>query len=424
MKAYRELTKQEREAELAACRAEFEEFKAKGLKLDMSRGKPGEDQLDLSQGMLGPLPGYTSPGGVDCRNYGGLEGIKEVKDIFSEILELRPEEVIVGGNSSLSLMYDNVAANMLHGAHGGAPWSKQGDVKFLCPVPGYDRHFSICEYLGVGMIPVPMTPDGPDMDTVEKLAATDPLIKGIWCVPVFSNPDGCVYSDETVLRFAGMKTAADDFRIYWDNAYCVHQFEGGRPVIPNIVRECEKAGHPHRPYVFASFSKVSFSGAGMAAMASSESNCEHIRQRLSMQTIGPDKLNHLRHYYFFKDSKGVYAHMEKMAELVRPKFKAVLDTLESGLGGLEVGKWNSPKGGYFVSFDAPDGCAKRTVALCKEAGVVMTGAGATYPYGKDPRDSNIRIAPTYPSVEQLTTAMQVFCLAIRIAALEQLTMNS
>jgi len=418
MKQYKELTKQERATELLACMKKFEEYKAVGLKLDMSRGKPGEEQLDLSNDMLGSLPGYMSPGGVDCRNYGGLEGISEVKDIFAQILELRPEEIIVGGNSSLSLIYDNAAANMLHGAGGGVPWSKQGEIKFLCPVPGYDRHFSICEYLGIDMIPVPMMPDGPDMDIVEKLVASDPLIKGILCVPIFSNPDGCVYSDKTVLRFASMPTAANDFRIYWDNAYCIHQYEGPRVVIPNIVRECEKAGYPHRPYVFASFSKVSFSGAGMAAMASSASNCEHIRKRISMQTIGPDKLNHLRHYYFFKNAQGVYSHMEKIADILRPKFKAVLDTLENGLCGLGIGRWNKPRGGYFISFDAPDGCAKRVVSLCKEAGVVMTGAGATFPYGKDPRDSNIRIAPTYPATDQMTTAMEVFCVAVRIAALE------
>jgi DNA-binding transcriptional MocR family regulator len=258
------------------------------------------------------------------------------------------------------------------------------------------------------------------MDIVEKLAASDPLIKGIWCVPVFANPDGCVYSDETVLRFASMKTAAEDFRIYWDNAYCVHQFEGPPAVIPNIVRECEKAGNPDRPYVFASFSKISFAGAGIAAMGGSEANCDHIRKRISMQTIGPDKLNQLRHYNFFKDAGGVYNHMDKMADILRPKFKIVLDTLERELGGLGIGQWNKPRGGYFVSFNAPDGCAKRAVSLCKEAGMIMTGAGATFPYGKDPRDSNIRIAPTFPALDQLTTAMELFCVTVRIAALEAL----
>jgi DNA-binding transcriptional MocR family regulator len=418
MKQYKDFTKKERAAELSALMAKYDDFKAKGLSLNMSRGVPSNAQLALAEPMLGNLESYTSPGGVDCRNYGGLEGINEFKTIFAEMLGLKPAEVIVGGNSSLNLMYDSVVSDMLIGVRGGKPWAKQGDVKFLCPVPGYDRHFSICELLGIEMISVPMTATGPDMDMVEKLAASDPMIKGIWCVPVFANPDGCVYSDETVKRFASMKTAADDFRIYWDNAYCVHQFEGGRAVIPNIVRECEAAGNPDRAYMFASFSKISFAGAGIAAISSSEANCEHIRKRISMQTIGPDKITQLRHYNFFKTAQGVYDHMDKIADILRPKFKIVLETLERELGGLGVGEWNTPRGGYFVSFDAPDNCAKRTVALCKDAGMIMTGAGATHPYGKDPRDSNVRIAPTFPTVEQLTVAMELFCVAVKIAALE------
>ncbi|MDR2736163.1 MAG: aminotransferase class I/II-fold pyridoxal phosphate-dependent enzyme, partial [Gracilibacteraceae bacterium] len=395
----------------------------KKLKLDMSRGKPGEDQLALSGDMLTILRGddYTSPGGIDCRNYGGLEGIPEMKGIFADILDISPEEVIVGGNSSLAMMFDNVAVNMSHGVRDGEPWMLQGKVKFLCPTPGYDRHFTICEYFHIKMIPVPMTPNGPDMDIVEELLASDPMIKGMWCVPVFSNPEGIIYSDETVRRLAALKPAAADFRLYWDNAYCIHHFNGPRPVIPNILRECEKAGNPHMPFIFTSFSKISMAGAGVAAMASSLSNCEYIRQRFFVQTIGPDKLSQLRHVRFFKNYDGVMEHMSKMAAILRPKFAAVRDKLTAELEGLGIAEWNNPDGGYFVSFNTIDGCAKRTVALCKEAGVVMTGAGATFPNGKDPRDRNIRIAPTYPSVTELQTAMEVFCLAVKIAALEKLS---
>lgn len=419
---YKELSKTAMEAELSKLKVEYGKYAAKGLKLDMSRGKPGEDQLALSDGMLTVLSesDYKSPGGIDCRNYGGLEGIPEMKKIFADILDIAPDEVIVGGNSSLAMMFDNVAVNMSHGVRNGEPWMRQGNVKFLCPSPGYDRHFTICEYFHIEMITVPMTKDGPDMDMVEKLVSADPMIKGMWCVPVFSNPDGIVYSDETVRRIAALKPAAEDFRLYWDNAYCIHHFNGQRPNIPNILRECEKAGNPHMPLVFASFSKVSMAGAGVGCMGSSLSNCDYIRKRFFTQTIGPDKLSQLRHVRFFKDYDGVMKHMSKMADIVRPKFETVLKNLNDELDGMGIAEWNEPDGGYFVSFNTIDGCAKRTVALCKEAGVVMTSAGATFPYGKDPRDRNIRIAPTYPTVAELQSAMEIFCLSVKIASLEKL----
>ncbi|MCL1918854.1 MAG: aminotransferase class I/II-fold pyridoxal phosphate-dependent enzyme [Peptococcaceae bacterium] len=418
---YNELSKSEMETQLAKLNVAYTTYVNMNLKLDMSRGKPGEDQLALSSDMLTILDesDYMSPSGIDCRNYGGLEGIPEMKALFAAILDISPDEIIVGGNSSLAMMFDNVAVNMSHGVWDGEPWMRQGHVKFLCPSPGYDRHFAICEYFHIEMIPVPMTQDGPEMDIVEDLVAADPMIKGMWCVPIFSNPEGIIYSDETVYRLAALKPAAKDFRLYWDNAYCIHHFRGSRPVIPNILRECEKAGTPHMPLIFTSFSKISMAGAGVAAMASSVSTCKYIRKRFFVQTIGPDKLSQLRHVHFFKNYEGVMTHMDKIAEIIRTKFATVLNTLKNELEGLGIAAWNEPDGGYFISFDTLDGCAKRTVALCKEAGVTMTGAGATFPYGQDPRDRNIRIAPTYPSVPELDTAIKVFCLAVKIAALEK-----
>jgi len=402
---------------------QLEDYKSMGLKLDMSRGKPAPDQLDLSSGMLTCLSetDYLSENGTDCRNYGGLDGIMEMKRIFAGILGVEPEEVIVGGSSSLTMMFDNIASNMTHGVRDGEPWLAQGKVKFLCPSPGYDRHFAICEFFHIEMIPVAMTADGPDMDEVERLVSTDPQIKGMWCVPVFSNPTGIVYSDETVRRIASMKTAAPDFRLYWDNAYCIHNFKGERAKIPNILRECEKAGNPNMPIVFTSFSKVSFSGAGVSCMASSKSNCDYIRERLSVQTIGPDKLNQLRHIRFFGDVQGVYEHMKKHAQIIKPKFDAVLESLDKNLGGKGIAEWNkSVRGGYFISFDGPDGCAKKIVSLCKQTGVTLTSAGATYPYGKDPRDRNIRIAPSYPSLGELKQAIEIFCTAVELTAVEKM----
>lgn len=420
--SYQALSRQELEKEYEQVKQRYEGFKARGLKLDMSRGKPSKEQLDLSSPMLTCLSekDYTSENGIDCRNYGGLDGIPEMKRIFADILDIHTDEVIVGGNSSLTMMFDNIAVNMTHGVRDSVPWRDQGQIKFICPVPGYDRHFAICDYFHIQMITVPMTKNGPDMDLVEKLVASDPMIKGMWCVPVFSNPDGCVYSDETISRIARLKTAAPDFRLYWDNAYCIHNFEGEKPVIPNIIRECEKAGNPNMPLEFTSFSKISFSGAAVACIASSKSNCEYILQRIFVQTVGPDKLNQLRHVRFFGDSKGVLDHMKKMAALIKPRFEIVLGALNNNLGGLDIAFWNEPKGGYFISLDVMEGCAKRTVQLCKEAGVTLTGAGATYPFGIDPKDCNIRLAPTYPSTEELKIAIEILTDAVQLAALEKL----
>ncbi|MDR1735925.1 MAG: aminotransferase class I/II-fold pyridoxal phosphate-dependent enzyme [Oscillospiraceae bacterium] len=422
MKPYSQLTKQELAAKREALVAQYEDFKRRGLKLNMTRGVPSLEQLALSSGILTCLgkDDYTAENGIDCRNYGVLDGIPEMKRIFADILELDPSEVIVGGNSSLSLMFDNISSNMSHGVRDGTPWSLQGKVKFLCPAPGYDRHFTTCDYFHIEMIPIEMTPDGPDMDTVERLVAADAMIKGMWCVPVFSNPTGAVYSDETVRRIAALKPAAPDFRLYWDNAYAIHQFSGGKRLIPNIVRECEKAGNEHMPLVFTSFSKVTFSGAAVSCMASSRSNCEFIKKRLSAQTIGPDKLRQLAHVRFLGDAQGVYAHMRKHAEILAPKFQLVGETLSARLGGLGVAEWSTPQGGYFVSFNSLPGCARRIAALCNEAGVALTPAGATYPHGKDPNDSNLRIAPTAPPIDELRTAMDVFCTAVLLASAEKL----
>ena len=422
MPPYYELEQDELVRIYHSLQKQYEAYCHRNLKLDMSRGKPGADQLDLCGAMMNCLAkdDYMSSNNIDCRNYGGVDGIPEMKQLFADILDIDRDEVVVGGNSSLKMMFDNIAVNVSHGVRDGVPWQQQGTIKFICPVPGYDRHFSICQYFHIEMIPVEMTPDGPDMDTVERLVASDPLIKGMWCVPVFSNPDGYVYSDEVVRRIANLKPAAVDFRIYWDNSYTIHHFSGERPVIPNILRECEKAGNPNMPLIFTSFSKISFPGAAVAAIASSKSNCDFIRKRLTIQTIGPDKLNQLRHVRFFKDLNGVLAHMEKMAEILRPKFEVVLGTLQTELSGKGVATWTTPSGGYFVSLNTEEGCAKRTVALCKDAGIVMTGAGATFPYGKDPLDRNIRIAPSFPPIAELKTAMEVFCVCVQIAAIEKL----
>ena len=411
--------------ELAAVKGELDEsfsrFKEQGKKLNMTRGVPSDDQLALCNEMLTCLSSddYKSINGADCRNYGGLDGIPEMKKILADLLDLTPEEVIVGGNSSLALMFDNVAVNMSHGVRDGKPWQSQGQVKFLCPVPGYDRHFTICDYFHIEMIPVAMNNEGPDMDTVEKMVSSDPLIKGIWCVPKYSNPTGIVYSNEVVKRFAKLKPAADDFRIYWDNAYAFHDLDDKKPSIPNIIRLCAEAGNPNIVYMFASFSKVSFAGASISCMASSKSNCEYIRKRLTAQTIGPDKINQLRHARFFKDAKGVMAHMKKHAAILQPKFKLVSEVLKRELDGLGIAEWTEPSGGYFVSFNSLDSCAKRIVALCAQAGVALTPAGATYPHGSDPRDRNIRIAPTCPPLDELKAALEIFCQAVKLASVEK-----
>ena len=424
MVPYRELSKEELLELKSSLEAKYQEFQSKNLKLDMSRGKPSIEQLDLTMEMMDVLNSHsdlTSEDGLDCRNYGGLDGIPEAKRLMQEIMEVGDEEIIIYGNASLNIMYDTISRSMTHGVMGSTPWCKLDKVKFLCPAPGYDRHFAICEFFGIEMITVPMTPDGPDMDIVEKLVSEDEAIKGIWCVPKYSNPQGYVYSDETVIRFANLKPAAEDFRIFWDNAYCVHHLYFDDPVeILNIVGECKKAGNPDMVYKFASTSKISFSGAGIAALVASKANIDDIKKQLAIQTIGYDKINQLRHARFFKNKAGVLEHMKKHAAIMRPKFEAVLNVLETELGGLEIGEWTKPKGGYFISFDSMEGCAKTIVAMMKDAGVVMTSAGATFPYGKDPKDSNIRIAPSFPPLEELELAAQIFTVCVKLASVNKL----
>ena len=408
-----------RESEL--CR-EYEGYKARGLKLDMSRGKPGPEQLDLTLELLGSVDarsGCRTQDGDDTRNYGMLEGIPEARKLFGDILGMEPANVIVGGNSSLSMMYDYIAAAYAHGVCGGEPWCRQGQIKFLCPAPGYDRHFAVTEFFGFELLTVAMTPDGPDMDQVERLAA-DPLVKGIWCVPMYSNPDGITYSDETVRRLASMRTGASDFRIMWDNAYCLHHLTDTPDRLLNIYEELRACGNEDRVVMFCSTSKISFPGAGVAAMGASPANIADIRRRLSIQTIGYDKVNMLRHTRFFQNIEGLREHMELHRAILRPKFNVVLTALEQRLGGKGVARWHQPNGGYFVSVNVMDGCAKETVRLLKEAGVVMTGAGATYPYGRDPRDANIRIAPTFPPLDELETAMELFCVCAELACVRKL----
>lgn len=401
----------------------LEDFKKKGLKLDMSRGKPSAEQLDLSNEMLTHcLDGdHISENGVDCRNYGVLDGIYEAKRLFMEMIGVGRWEIIIGGNSSLQMMYDVLAKAMLLGVKDSPkPWCKCEKVKWLCPAPGYDRHFAICEAFGIEMITVPMLSDGPDMDMVEKLVAEDEAIKGIWCVPRYANPTGVVYSDRVVTRFANMKTAAPDFRIFWDDAYCVHSLDDNVPRILNILDECKHAGNPDRVLIFASTSKISFPGGGVAIVGASEENINFMKAQMACQTIGYDKLNQLRHAKFFRTYEGILEHMKKHRAIIKPKFDAVLDALDSELAPLGAGSWSRPKGGYFISFDGEPGTAKRIVALCKEAGVTLTGAGATFPYGIDPEDKNIRIAPTYPELPELKAAMEIFCVAVKAATAEKL----
>ena len=421
--SYKEMTKEELQEIRKEVAAKYDELKAKGLKLDMSRGKPNTEQLDISMGMIDTLTDYNLVGeqGVDCRNYGVLDGIIEAKRLLSAMIECPVDNIIIYGNSSLNVMYDTVARSMTHGVMGSTPWAKLDKVKFLCPVPGYDRHFAITEFFGIEMINIPMTEDGPDMDMVEDLVSKDEAIKGIWCVPKYSNPMGITYSDETVRRFANLKPAAEDFRIYWDNAYCIHHlYEDHQDHILEILEECEKAGNPDMVFKFCSTSKVTFPGSGIAAISASKANLDFIKKQMSVQTIGHDKLNQLRHARFFGDFNGMLEHMKKHADIIRPKFEAVLEMLDKELGDLGIAKWTKPNGGYFIGFDTMDGCAKKVVAMCKEAGVVMTGAGATYPYGKDPKDSNIRIAPSYPSVEELGKAAEVFVLCVKLVSVEKL----
>ena len=427
MKPYIEWNKEELVAEKARLEQEFAEVKAKGLNLNISRGKPAAAQLDLTEGMLTVLSKNEdtfAEDGTDCRNYGVLTGIPEARKLIGDICEVPAKNVFVYGNASLTIMFDTVARSFLKGVAGCTPWNKLDKVKFLCPVPGYDRHFGVTEYFGVEMINVPMTPEGPDMDMVEKLVAEDDAIKGIWCVPKYSNPQGYTYSDETVRRFANLKPAAKDFRIFWDNAYGIHHlYEDKQDYLTEILMECKKAGNPDMVYKFSSTSKISFPGSGIAALAASEANLKDVRNMMKVQTIGHDKVNQLRHVRFFKNIHGIVEHMKKHADILRPKFEAVLDVLERELGGLEIGSWIAPHGGYFISFDAMEGCAKAIVAKAKEAGLVMTGAGATFPYGKDPHDSNIRIAPSYPTPEELSVAAEIFVLSVKLVSIDKLLGN-
>ncbi|KYF94772.1 aminotransferase [Sorangium cellulosum] len=403
--------------------ARYDAFEARGLKLDMTRGKPSSEQLDLANGML-PLPDasdLTASDGSDTRNYGGLDGLPEMKAIFAELLEVPAAQVIVGGNSSLTMMHDAVVRALVHGVpDGNGAWLKQPKVKFLCPSPGYDRHFAICEHHGIEMITVDLNDAGPDMAQVERLVAEDSAIKGMWCVPKYSNPTGTTYAPEVVRRLASMKTAAADFRLFWDNAYAVHDLYAEGDRLADIVSACQSAGNENRPLVFASTSKISFAGSGIAAMASSPANVADAKKHLGIQTIGPDKVNQLRHVRFFKDYKGLLSHMQRHAELLRPKFEAVTSTFERELGGKGIATWTSPRGGYFTSLDTLDGCAKEVVRLANKAGVKLTGAGATYPYGRDPRDRNIRIAPSLPPLDQIRVAMEVVAVCVQLASVRKL----
>lgn len=426
MKTYDQMTKEELLQEQEKLQKEYKGFEEAGLQLNMARGKPERAQLDLSMPMMDLLDSKSdclAADGTDCRNYGELDGIPEAKQLMAEIMECRPEQVIVFGNASLNVMFDAVARYMLHGVCGGTPWCQQGKVKFLCPVPGYDRHFAVTECLGIEMINVPLGEDGPDMDLVEQLVGSDPLIKGIWCVPKYANPTGISYSDEVVRRFATMKTAADDFRIFWDNAYCVHHLyeeADKQDQILNILDECEAAGNPDRVLEFASTSKITFAGAGISAMAASENNLKDAKAVMTIQTIGYDKLNQLRHVLFLKDRAGVDAHMMKHAAIMRPKFEKVEQMLSEEITPLGIGSWVSPRGGYFISFNTLPGCAKRTVALSKQAGVVLTGAGAPFPYGKDPEDTVIRLAPSFPGMDELIEATKIFICSVKLASVEKL----
>lgn len=424
MSLYKDLTKEELEALREELAKEYKQMQGKDLKLDMSRGKPEIRQLDISMEMMDVLSGkadLTCEDGLDCRNYGCLDGISEVKELMSEMMEVPAESIIIYGNSSLNVMYDAISRSCSHGVMGGTPWCRLDKVKFLCIVPGYDRHFAITQHFGIENVNVPMLADGPDMDMVEELVSKDDSIKGIWCVPKYSNPTGNSYSDEVVRRFARLEPAAKDFRIYWDNAYTVHHlYDEDQDQLIEILEECKKAGNPDLVYKIASTSKISFPGSGIAALAASPNNLKDIRAQMMLQTIGHDKVNQLRHVRFFKNMDGIRAHMRKHADILRPKFESVLEILERELGGLGIASWTKPKGGYFISFDTLEGCAKRVVGKCKKAGVVLTGAGATFPGGKDPKDSNIRIAPTYPNCEDLRLATELLCLCTKLVSIDKL----
>lgn len=422
MKPYADYTRSERCAEYAALQEQYDAWKAKGLSLNMARGKPSRTQLDMVSGILTVLqsPEDCFDGALDVRNYGELTGIPSAKRLFAELLGVTPSQVLVGGSASLNLMYDLIAKAWTHGLlHSPRPWSQEPVVRFLCPAPGYDRHFRVSQSFGMELIPIAMTPDGPDMDAVEA-AVRDPAVKGIWCVPKYSNPQGYTYSAETVDAFAALKPAADDFRIFWDNAYFVHDFRYPGDPLVNIFDACKKYGSEDMVYEFMSTSKVTFAGAGVAVFAASRPNIAFLTKQMSVQTLGYDKINQLRHVKFFKNAAGLLAHMKKQADYLRPKFDCALAALKTGLDGTGIGTWTNPNGGYFISYDGLPGTAKRCVELCAEAGVKLTEAGAAFPYGIDPEDKNIRLAPSYPSTEQLYQSMNVFCICQRIAALESL----
>lgn len=426
MKAYKELSKAELLELEGKLNQEYADAKAKGISLNMARGKPSEAQLDLSMDMMDVLHAsctLQSIDGTDCRNYGVLDGLTEAKELMAGMINAKAENMIVCGNASLPIMYDTVSRSMTHGVCGSTPWCKLEKIKWLCPVPGYDRHFAITEHFGIEMIPVPMNEQGPDMDMVEQYVNGDESVKGIWCVPKYANPTGISYSDEVVKRFAALEPAASDFRIYWDNAYAQHHLfrePEKQDEILDILSECEKKGKPDMVFEFCSTSKVTFAGAGIAAVAASKNNLAWFKESMTIQTIGYDKINQLRHVAYFKNIEGMKAHMMKQADLLRPKFEAVLNVFEQQLKDAQIGIWTVPKGGYFISFDAMDGCAKEIVSLCKEAGVTLTGAGATYPYKNDPKDSNIRIAPSYPTSEEMEMAAQLFVLCVKLASVRKL----
>lgn len=424
---YSEMSKEQLLQLKAELDERYKEAKAKGLNLNMSRGKPSPSQLNVTMDMLDVINSssdFKAEDGTDCRNYGVLDGLTEAKKLMADMMGTTSEHIIIYGNASLNIMYDQISRAYTHGILGNTPWCKLDKVKFLCPVPGYDRHFAITERFGIEMINIPMSESGPDMGMVEEYVSKDASVKGIWCVPKYSNPQGYTYSEETVKRMAALKPAAEDFRIFWDNAYVIHDlYDDNKDEIADIISECEKAGNPDMVFEFASTSKVSFPGSGIAALATSANNIADIKKQLTIQTIGHDKLNQLRHVRFFKDINGLKEHMRKHAEFMRPKFEAVESVLEEELGGLGIGSWTEPKGGYFISFEAMDGCAKAIVAKCKEAGVKLTGAGATFPYGKDPKDSNIRIAPSFPTPEEMKQAADLFVLCVKLVSVEKLLEN-
>lgn len=427
MEQLKDLSVQQLEDLLAELRREYQGYQQQHLDLDMSRGKPNAEQLDLCQGMLDTVnsrTGAVSESGIDCRNYGLLEGLPEVRKLLADMLQVGEDEIIVGGNSSLNMMYDCMTRALLYGVYGSdKPWCKEPEIKFLCPVPGYDRHFAVTQHFGIKMINIDMTDEGPDMDQVERYIA-DPAVKGIWCVPKYSNPTGITYSDRVVRRFAALRPAARDFRIFWDNAYTIHDLydEGDR--LLDLFSLLKEAGKEDMIFIFGSTSKISFAGAGLAAVAASRNNIEFMTRQLAIQTISYDKISQLMHVRFFGDYQGMKEHMKKHAAILRPKFRLVEDIFARELEGLGIARWTKPRGGYFISFQTLPRCAKRTVALCKDAGVALTAAGATFPYGIDPEDSNIRIAPSYPALPELETAARLFCLAVKIAAVEYLLTTS